>query len=282
MEGAYSILNHSPFNTLTNDAVRMKVKKGFRRITTQPYTLMAKRNSDIKQIGYICSGTLLYLSVAENGNVIRKGVAETGNYFGIEGMLFNEGKALFDILAVAPIECLVIEKQTFEEIVQEDDRLKNFFTDLAEKKINREFNGYIPLKAGGKESVEQKQEFRINKSIAFINAQYTDHLTLDQLAGQVGVSRYHFSRIFKLSTGQTFKDYLNTKRLDAAKRLLELPDINVSQACFSVGFNDVSYFSRIFKRYEGVSPSKYKNKFCEENKRIFFFENRQQKNLVEA
>ena len=274
MEGEYSILNYAPFNALTNDAARMKVKKGFRRITIEPYTLMAKRNSEITQIGYICAGTLLYLSVAENGNVVRKGVAETGNYFGVKGLLLNNGKAWFDALAMTPLECLVIEKQAFVEIAQENDRLYRYFKELARNKTNREFNDGISLKAGDREPVEQKHDLRINKSLAFINANYTDQLTLDQLAGQAGVSRFYFSRIFKMSTGLTFKDYLNAKRLNAAKRLLELPDVNVSQACFSVGFNDASYFSRLFKRHEGLCPSDYKTRCDEEKKRNFLYENK--------
>ncbi len=282
MEGADCILNHSPFDTLTNDDTRLKVEKGFRRFTTQPYTLMTERNHDIKQIGYICSGTLLYLSVAENGAVIRKGVAENGNYFGIESLMLNNGKALFDTLVVSPLECLVIEKQKFMEIVQEDEKLNFFFKELARERIDREFSGRQLLKTGGRQAIDKKQKLRVDKSIAFINANYTNRLTLDQLARQAGVSRYHFTRIFKLFTGQTFKDYLNVKRVEAAKRLLALPDVNVSQACYSVGFNDVSYFSRIFKRYEGVSPSRYKNKCCDRGKKIFFFDNRLHENLADA
>ncbi|MCG8549793.1 MAG: cyclic nucleotide-binding domain-containing protein, partial [Desulfobacterales bacterium] len=179
----YSILNHSPFNTLTNDAARMKVKKGFRRISIEPYTLMAKQNCTMNQIGYICSGSLLYFSVAENGNIIRKGIAETGNYFGLEGLLFDKGKAMFDILAMTRLECLVIEKQAFVDILKESDRLNIFFKALARKTIHRDFSGALSLRAEGNESEALKQELRIDKSIDFINANYTDQITLDQLAG---------------------------------------------------------------------------------------------------
>jgi AraC-like DNA-binding protein len=270
MEVDYSILNHSPFKTITNDAARMRVKKGFRHITIKPYTLIAKQNCNINQIGYICSGSILYLSVAENGKIIKKGIAENGNYFGVEGLLFGNGKAMFDILAMTQLECLVIEKQAFVDILQENDRLNTFFKALASKKIDRDFNNAQHLKEEGNESVELNQELRINKSIDFINANYSNQITLDQLAGQAGVSRFYFSRMFKISTGLTFKNYLNTKRLNAAKRLLERPDVNVSQACFSVGFNDASYFSRLFKRHEGICPSTYKNR-CYKGKTRFSF-----------
>ena len=101
---------------------------------------------------------------------------------------------------------------------------------------------------------------RFDKSLAYIDSHYMNPLTLDDIARQAGLSRYYFSRMFKRETGHSFKDYLNITRMEAAKKLLGLPDMNISQACYSVGFNDVSYFARIFKRYEGISPSDYRRR----------------------
>ncbi|MBW1799513.1 MAG: helix-turn-helix transcriptional regulator [Deltaproteobacteria bacterium] len=77
------------------------------------------------------------------------------------------------------------------------------------------------------------------------------------------MSKYHFARTFKRVTGKTFKTYHNQKRVDMAKGLLQNPEFYVTEICFEVGFNDISYFDRVFKKIEGMSPSDYQKKqYC--------------------
>ncbi|MDY6852662.1 MAG: helix-turn-helix transcriptional regulator [Thermodesulfobacteriota bacterium] len=67
-----------------------------------------------------------------------------------------------------------------------------------------------------------------------------------------------FSRVFKNKTGRSFKEYLNRVRIEMAKKLMKEKEMNVSEACFTVGFNDLSYFSRVFHNLEGTTPSSYR------------------------
>ena len=76
-----------------------------------------------------------------------------------------------------------------------------------------------------------------------------------RLARVSGVSEAHFARSFKDAFGVSFRDYVVRLRLKEAARLLENPQARVTQVAYSVGFNDMSYFSRMFKRHFGVSPS---------------------------
>jgi AraC-like DNA-binding protein len=98
----------------------------------------------------------------------------------------------------------------------------------------------------------------IRKALQLIDAHYHEALTLDAVAGRAGLSRYHFSRLFKACTGAAFKTYLNRRRIEAAKRLMQAEGLNVSEAAFRVGFSDLSHFSRQFKRLEGVPPSVFR------------------------
>ena len=98
----------------------------------------------------------------------------------------------------------------------------------------------------------------IKLSIEYICHNFNRPLSLDEVAQQVGVSKYHFTRTFREATGETFVKYLNRVRCDYAKQLLLNTDKTVSQICDECGFVSPSYFSRTFEKYVGVLPSEYR------------------------
>jgi AraC-like DNA-binding protein len=98
----------------------------------------------------------------------------------------------------------------------------------------------------------------VEPAVRYIEENYTTPLTLDEVANANAMSRFHFSRVFKLKTGLSFKKFLNRTRIKAAKSLMREEEMNVTEACFAVGFNDLSYFTRVFRVLEGVTPSSYR------------------------
>jgi AraC-like DNA-binding protein/ligand-binding sensor protein len=97
----------------------------------------------------------------------------------------------------------------------------------------------------------------VSKAIIFIENHYSKKVYIKDVADYVYLSKYHFEHIFKKETGLTFVDYLNFYRISQAKKyLMEKSILNV---CFDTGFNSVSNFYKIFKRYAGASPRGYKN-----------------------
>lgn len=92
----------------------------------------------------------------------------------------------------------------------------------------------------------------------FIKENIATELELEKVAGNFGLSVYYFSRTFKEVTGTNFSDYINKCRIDIAKELLSTGEMNVKEVCFKVGYNDPNYFSKVFKKYEGISPINYK------------------------
>lgn len=92
----------------------------------------------------------------------------------------------------------------------------------------------------------------------FIKENIKTELELEKVASNFGLSVYYFSRTFKEVTGTNFSDYINKCRIDIAKELLSNGEMNVKEVCYKVGYNDPNYFSKVFKKYEGISPVNYK------------------------
>lgn len=96
---------------------------------------------------------------------------------------------------------------------------------------------------------------RFNHIFKYLEHNYAEKITVEEMASMVNVSKFHFCRIFKEVTGKTFNDYLNSFRLDKAESLLKNTDLNITEIAFASGFNDINYFSRAFKKVKNLSPS---------------------------
>lgn len=101
----------------------------------------------------------------------------------------------------------------------------------------------------------------IAQSQKFINEHFKDDISLERLAKRVGMSPRNFSRRFKLATGESTANYIQQLRINEAKRLLEASDLSASEIMYQVGYNDDRSFRRLFRRYVGLSPRQYRNKF---------------------
>ena len=95
------------------------------------------------------------------------------------------------------------------------------------------------------------------KAIQYINEHYFEDIDLTKLAQHVFVSTYYLSHLFRREMGVTFSDYLIKVRVGRAKELL-MEGRSVEEVCERVGYNDSNYFIKIFKKYVGVTPSKYR------------------------
>ncbi|MBR6452104.1 MAG: helix-turn-helix transcriptional regulator [Lachnospiraceae bacterium] len=107
-----------------------------------------------------------------------------------------------------------------------------------------------------------KQQEYISKFMSvcdYINAHCTEELSLDEIAGMTGFSKFHFSRLFKEFTGTSFYKYLNVRRISHAERLLLDPQLNVTDAAVLSGFNSISAFMRMFKIIKGCTPTEFRN-----------------------
>jgi AraC-like DNA-binding protein len=94
-------------------------------------------------------------------------------------------------------------------------------------------------------------------AIAYVESQFGSKITLDQVASLCHLSTYQFCRVFKQEQGVSFGQYLLHYRLERACERLTTGDVLAKEVAYSVGFNDLSYFTWAFKRQVGVCPSQY-------------------------
>lgn len=97
---------------------------------------------------------------------------------------------------------------------------------------------------------------RVKDAITYIKKHMTEPISLQDIADHIGISKCHLAREFKLYTGGTVFNTLNLIRCAEAKRLIEQGS-SVSSAALSCGFENLSYFSRTFKKHFGELPSAY-------------------------
>lgn len=93
----------------------------------------------------------------------------------------------------------------------------------------------------------------------YIGEHYHEAMTLEDIAAQVELSPYYFSKLFKEQTGTTFIEYLTEVRIQCAKDLLKTTRLSLKEICFKAGYRDPNYFSRVFKKNTGRSPSDYRS-----------------------
>ena len=98
----------------------------------------------------------------------------------------------------------------------------------------------------------------LKKAVDYLSSHYNEQVTLNEVAEHTYVSTYYISRMFKKELGKNFVDYLNEIRVENAKELLKDIRFKTYEVAEMVGIPDAHYFSKLFKKYEGVTPSEYR------------------------
>lgn len=100
----------------------------------------------------------------------------------------------------------------------------------------------------------------IQQCIRYISLHYTEHLTLEDAARAISISPDYLSRIFSQETGVPFNQYLNNLRIRRAKELIRRGGVRLTDISQAVGYDDQSYFTKVFRRTTGITPSEYGKK----------------------
>ncbi len=105
---------------------------------------------------------------------------------------------------------------------------------------------------------ESKVNTYIKKTLEYIDSDLTHDFNVEEMASRVGVSKYHFMREFKRFTKYSVVEYVNLRRCNRAQILLKDKNNKIFDICVLCGFESSSYFSRVFKKYIGISPKEYR------------------------
>lgn len=98
----------------------------------------------------------------------------------------------------------------------------------------------------------------VEEAQRYIEENYEKEISLDEISRQLNISSYYFSKLFKETTKQNFVEYTTMVRLKRAKILLKDKRLGIKEIGIRIGYRDPNYFSRIFKKYEGVTPTEYR------------------------
>lgn len=130
--------------------------------------------------------------------------------------------------------------------------LLSFFASLGNSCLNRADFGAL--------SPDRKHFFKnLEKLFVYVDSCFSENISLEQAAGLAGYSKFHFSRIFKECTGQTFMEYLRSVRIAEASKMLLDGRMPVHEIAFQSGFSSLTTFNRIFRQLKGCAPSEYRN-----------------------
>lgn len=105
---------------------------------------------------------------------------------------------------------------------------------------------------------EEQTSGLISKAKHYIEKNYNRDISLDDVSRSVDISPYYFSKLFKEETGENFIEYLTNIRIEKAKKLLLHSDMNIKNICIDTGYSDPNYFSRIFKKQVGLTPTEFR------------------------
>lgn len=105
-----------------------------------------------------------------------------------------------------------------------------------------------------------KEQQRLHKIYHHIETNYSTNIDVNDVANLCHLTTAAFCRYFKKSTHYTFTDFLNHFRINQSKKLLQ-QNKTITEACYESGFENTSYFNKVFKRFTGENPSSFKKKF---------------------
>lgn len=111
---------------------------------------------------------------------------------------------------------------------------------------------------------KEHDDEEVKKAQAFIETNFAERTTVDQLADMLAVGRRSLERRFKKATANTVNEYIQRVKIEVAKKNLEATRKNVNEVMYEVGYSDIKAFRTTFKKITGLSPIEYKNRYNKE------------------
>ncbi|MEA1786221.1 two-component regulator propeller domain-containing protein [Arenibacter sp. GZD96] len=150
-----------------------------------------------------------------------------------------------DVYMSKPFDMKVLRAQLNQMMVSRQALIKKYLKDVKNTKIP--------------DNTSMLDKDFITKVLDYIHKNIADEdLNVEQLAGDLHLSRSQLYRKIKSLTGQTANEFLRTVRLEKAKDFIESGDVSISEVCYQVGFSSPSYFTKCFKNHFGILPTELK------------------------
>ena len=198
----------------------------------------------------------------KNGNVPK--VRDIANQF-FDWMVDNYGEHERDIQTKVLEFVMTAEKEVFLQGGMQYSFLvrQNYLNDVLGCKSYTELRRWFieKMSKACSDVITKKQEKEVSvigKAKEYINRKFSKDISLEEVAKHVDISSYYFSKLFKEEEGMNFIDYVTELRIDKAKKMLTEANVSIKEVCIEAGYTDPNYFSRIFKKVVGRTPTEYR------------------------
>ena len=171
---------------------------------------------------------------------------------GLNTSVINFKKLIKDDTAKSLFENIISEFQNDDEY--KEAGIKNAVTDF----ILYLARNYTESRLENRES---KTLHYMKMAIGYISSRLSERITAEEVAKEIGLSKYYFLREFKKITNMTLVDYINGLRCEKARTLLREENIPIGEVSVLCGFENGSYFNKIFKEETGISMSEYRKRY---------------------
>ena len=133
---------------------------------------------------------------------------------------------------------------------------------IRDMRINGKLNDLLTLLMGSswhrEAHTNAPKKMEISQVRSFLDEHYKEKLSLESVAGHFFIDKHYLARLFKEQYGVTLVTYLQQVRITHAKRMLRFTDKSIEEIGLECGIGELNYFSRVFKKLEGVSPSEFR------------------------
>lgn len=208
------------------------------------------------------SGDIVIINCNELHSI--EAVSERASYYCLiinanvyEAFGFDSGAATFKNLVKEDLKA----RAFFENIIEEMAIKKTYYKSVVSStalNLMVHFARYHSADSSTSDELSKsdKKIDTVKKSLDYIRYNYTKNISIDDICKHAGFSKFYFCRLFKDVTRKTVIEYLNIFRCQKAKVLLSSGKYTVYEAAELCGYNNLSYFCRVYKRYLGCPPSK--------------------------
>lgn len=201
-------------------------------------------------------------------------------------LIYSAEQSIFEIKYILPF---ILDSATHQKIISapflEGSCIKEAMYELVEENNNRDYGFEIAIKMdicriflwilrfwhknGVNLNIDssslENYNSRMSKVFSYISENYSQNITVAQMAELCFMSYSYFSKIFKKITGKSFNDYVNYIRLREAERLLATTEMAVTEIAYSTGFSSSSYFVSKFREHKNMTPKKYRASISQHN-----------------
>lgn len=149
----------------------------------------------------------------------------------------------------------------FSQIVDEVYNLANSSDYIKDMRINQSLSSLLTLLMAQswhpQDVMISRKRMELSAIKEYLDVNYCKKITLDELESKFFINKYYLTKIFKEAYGVTINNYILANRITRAKQLLRFSDMTVDRIACEIGMNDANYFSRMFKKVEGLTPKEY-------------------------